>query len=298
MGVCQELPDIRTVPADLTVPPLEDVQPAAGKRVRGQLRQWQDSDVYHTLYLPRDWQAGGPRLPVIVEWAGNGGYESPVGDICTGRPEGCKLGYGLSGGVGYVWLCLPYLNTAGDQLALKWWGDPPTYDPRPTLDYCRAAVAAVCAEVHGDPQRVILCGFSRGAIACNFLGLHDEQVAQLWCGFMPYSHYDGVRSWPYPGADRDSAKARLQRLGGRPQFIVGEGDNAQATAAYLANDELTEVVGGSGLTFMSTGFRNHNDEWILRPSAARQAAREWLQQLTQTPPAAERRPGQSRDVAE
>ena len=50
---------------------------------------------------------------------------------------------GLSGGTGCIWLCIPYLNAAGDDLALKWWGDAPTYDAQPTLQYARDAVAAI-----------------------------------------------------------------------------------------------------------------------------------------------------------
>jgi hypothetical protein len=122
---------------------------------------------------------------------------------------------------------------------------------------------------------VVLAGFSRGAIACNYLGLHDDETAKLWCGFFAYSHYDGVRAWPYPGSDRASALTRLQRLGSRPQFICGEGGNAAETEKYLK-----PLLPDANLTFLSTGFRNHNDAWTLRPSPARDAARQWLTRVT------------------
>ncbi len=272
-----ELPDIRTVPADLTVPALSDGAPAPGKRVKRTAGAEPGSRVYHVLYLPPDWKPDA-KLPVLVELAGNGGYTNQFGDISTGRPEGSNLGYGLSGGRGFIWLCVPYLNAAGDDLALTWWGDKPGHAPQPTLKYLRDTVRAVCRDFGGDETRVVLCGFSRGAIACNYLGLHDTATTGLWRGFFAYSHYDGVRPWPYPGSDRAAALVRLQRLGKRPQFICGEGANAAETEKYLR-----PLLPDAKLTFTSTGFRNHNDAWVLRPSAARAQARQWLTTLTATP---------------
>ncbi|MDP1586542.1 MAG: hypothetical protein Q8M07_02260 [Prosthecobacter sp.] len=263
-----ELPDIRSVPADLQVPALSEDSPSPGKRVRHGLS---------VLYLPTDWKAD-VKWPVIVEFAGNGGYTNKYGDVSTGLPEGSNLGYGLSAGRGFIWLCVPYLNAKGDQIAIKWWGDAPAYDPQPTLKNLRETVKSVCRDFSGDESKVVLCGFSRGAIACNFLGLHDDETAKLWCGFLAYSHYDGVKKWPYPGSDRESALIRLKRLGNRPQFICGEGANAQETEAYLR-----PLLPNADLTFMSTGFRNHNDAWTLRPSPARDKVREWLKRITSSP---------------
>ena len=123
--------------------------------------------------------------------------------------------------------------------------------------------------------RVVLAGFSRGAIACNYIGLHDDQIAKLWCGFVPYSHYDGVRKWSFAKSDRAAAKVRLARLGERPQFVLHEGDGASATEKYLRESGID--IGK--IEFMSTGFRNHNDAWILRPSKAREALRKWLREV-------------------
>jgi len=259
-----ELPDIRTVPADLDVPALSEGPPAAGKRVKVGL---------HVLYLPIDWKTGA-KMPVIVELAGNGGYTNKFGDVSTGLPEGSNLGYGLSAGRGFIWLCAPYLNAKGDEIAITWWGNRPTYDPQPTLKYLHETVKSVCHDYGGDESKVVLCGFSRGAIACNYLGLYDDETAKLWCGFLAYSHYDGVKTWPYPNSDRQSALARLKRLGNRPQFICGEGSNAQVAEAYLR-----PLLPNADLTFLSTGFRNHNDAWTLRPSTAREKAREWLRRV-------------------
>lgn len=271
------VPLIDSVPADLVVPPLQSGDAEPGKRVRQTLPGWEQTEVYHTLYLPTGYDKS-KRYRVIVEYAGNGDYENNLGDVSTGVPEGSKLGYGISFGTDAIWVCLPYLSGDGKRIATRWWGDPPDYNVQPTLAYCKQAVPWICETYGGDPARVILAGFSRGAIACNFIGLHDDQIAGLWCGFVAYSHYDGVKPWPYPGSDRDSALTRLERLGNRPQFICHETSTSKWGLA--ATRKWLEETGVSGrFTFCETGFRNHNDGWILRPSPARAELRAWFGQL-------------------
>ncbi len=277
-------PLLGSVPADLVVPALvpdtgraetrgaRKQRPAT--RVRQVLPNWKHTDVYHTLYLPSDYDASR-RFPLIVEFAGNGGYRNSLGDVCTGVPEGSRLGYGITAGKGFIWVCLPFVRENRSQIATRWWGDAPSYDVAPTIDYCKEAVAWICKEYNADANRVILAGFSRGAIACNFIGLHDDDVSSLWCGFIAYSHYDGVRRWPYGGSDRASALLRLGRLGGRPQLICHEqtppNQGLSATRNWL---ESTGIEGD--FTYVETGFRNHNDAWVLRPSPARNTIRSWL----------------------
>ncbi len=268
--------DIAAIPPDLIVPAMADGRPAPGKRVRQVHPDYAETDVHHALYLPTDWRPGG-NYPVIVEYAGNGPYNNKFGDISTGRVEGSKLGYGISAGKGFIWVCLPYLNEVGDANVTRWWGDAPDYNPRPTIDYCRKTVPWICRNYGGDPKKVILAGFSRGAIACNYIGLHDDEIAGLWRAFVPYSHYDGAKThWPYPGDDRASAAARLLRLGRRPQFICHEGSRPMNSENLQQAKGFIESTGIQGdFTYLPTGFRNHNDAWILRPSPARKALREW-----------------------
>ena len=268
-----DAPDIRTVNPDLTVPKLSSGPAASGRRIKQALPGYEQTKAYHVTYLPTDWEEG-KRYPVIIEYTGNH-YNGAFSDISTGRPEGSNMGYGISGGRGFIWICLPYLNAAGDDIALTWWGDSKNRTIKPTLDYCLKAVPWICQQYGGDPGQVILCGFSRGAIACNYLGLYDDRMAKLWRTFIPYSHYDGIAAWPYPGSDRDSALGRLKRLAKRPQFIshevTGSRLNLTATKRWLKSTGQTE-----NMTFAETGFRNHNDAWLLRPSAARDQLRRWL----------------------
>ncbi|MEZ5353794.1 MAG: hypothetical protein R2762_14240 [Bryobacteraceae bacterium] len=257
-------PDIATIKPDLVTPPMTLGDPRPGARARQTLDAWRGSGVYHALYLPPDWTPR-KRLPVIVEYAGNGNYSNRYGDVSTGVPEGSHLGYGISGGRGFVWICVPYIDSASGRNQTLWWGDADA-----TALYCRQAVQLVCGEYGGDPRRVVLSGFSRGAIACNYIGLRDGEIARLWRAFVCYSHYDGVRTWPYAGSDRESALERLQRLGNRPQFICHE-QSVEDTRRYL----LSTGIQGNW-DFHAVPFRNHNDRWVLRDTPLRRRLRRWI----------------------
>jgi hypothetical protein len=217
--------------------------------------------------LPVDW-IPGRRYPLLVEYAGNGGYQNADGDRCSGTVEGSSLGYGISSGRGFLWLCLPFVDAAKQVNAPTWWGDLPK-----TVEYCREAVETVCRDFGGDRKRVFLLGFSRGAIACNYVGLHDDAIARIWRGFVAHSHYDGVRTWPYPESERAFALERLRRLKGRPVFVSQECsiDNVRA---YL---ESTGIRGRFQLVALP--FRNHTDTWVLRDLAERRQLRRWLAEM-------------------
>jgi hypothetical protein len=279
-----EFPDIRSVPADLFPPNVTvGAKPAAGLRVHESLPGF--GAMYHALYLPTDFvQGGSSLLPLYVEWGGNGPWSSPAGDYSCGSPDCNNLGYGLSGGVGAIWLQLPFADLEGQAIQTWWWGCPTPVAPdghcfgffntTATLAYTKAAVAHVLAAYGGDPSRVILMGFSRGALAVNYLGLADDEMASLWRGTVPYAHYDGRpadQGVPYPDHDPASAIVRLRRMGSKPTFIVEEMMGSNGTSQWI---ETTGVP--LNATYHSTGFCNHNDAWTLRNSKARTVLREWL----------------------
>ena len=253
---------------DLIVPAITEGPPAAGQRVRQTTAGWETTQVHHLLYLPPDWQPNA-KLPVLIEYAGNGPFKNALGDSSDGTVESCLLGYGISAGKDFIWACLPFIENANgtQRNALKWWGDL-----QESKNYTLKTVADVCHRFGGDPDRVILCGFSRGSIACNFIGLHDDEIAKLWCGFICHSHYDGVRAWPYDGADQVSATNRLRRLGNRPQWISHE-NTTSATEAWLKS---TTIQGN--WTFTSMPFPNHTAAWVLRDLPERRKLREWVKQ--------------------
>jgi len=271
-----EVPDIRTVEPDLVVPAMVEGDPGPGRRVKQTTAGYVDTKVYHALYLPVDWQPK-KRYPVIVEYAGNGPFTSPYGDVSTGKVEGSSMGYGISGGKGVIWVCMPYLNNAGTESVTLWWGDPPTYQVQPTIDYCIATVRMICERYGGDSTKVFIAGFSRGSIACNYIGLHNDEIASLWRGFICYANYDGKYAlWPYPGADRASAAKRLQRLGQRPQFICQEVPRKAKDALDVTRTYLKQAYPDGKFTFELIPFRNHNDAWTLRDIPSRRALRKWF----------------------
>jgi len=263
--VAEELPDISsTAPTDMIVPPVTGGKPAPGNRVKITLDSYQGTEVYHVLYLPTDWERGR-MYPVIVEYPGNGPYQNKYGDTCSGKVDDCNLGYGISGGEGVIWVCLPFISEDHQHNQLQWWGDV-----QATVDYCKAVVSDICEQYGGDTEAVFLAGFSRGSIACNFIGLHDDNIASIWKGFICHSHYDGVREWNYAGSDRSAAVERLNRLKGRPQFISHEGSVTQ-TQHYLE-----ENCPNGNFTFQMIPYRNHTSSWVLRDTPERIKVREWF----------------------
>ena len=242
----------------LVVPKITDGAPAPGHRVRRSLPNYAGTSVHHTLYLPTDWQPD-KRYPVIIEYAGNR-YKTSEGTV-----EGCSLGYGISAGEGVIWACVPFVDSERQTNATTWWGDVDA-----TVQYCIETVDWICARYGGDPDRVVLAGFSRGAIACNYIGLRDDRIASLWCGFICHSHYDGVKRWPHPDSDRSSAARRLARLNGRPQFISHEG-SVEATRRYLKT-----VAPQGDFTFVALAGVPHTDKWVLTDHPARRQLVRWF----------------------
>ena len=264
------LPDISSIPKDLEIPLVEDGVPAPGKRVKQTTPGWEGTEVHHAIYLPRDWKPGGT-YPVLAEYAGNGGFKNAFGDVSEGMVEGSHLGFGLSAGRNYIWVCLPFVKVQGNNKtnATLWWGQPDE-----TAAYCVATMRFLEKNYGADPKALVLCGFSRGSIACNYIGLRNDEIAGLWRAFLCHSHYDGVKThWPYSDCDRTSALARLQRLKSRPQFISHE-VSVQPTRDYL---QTTGISGA--FTFVDLTFRNHTDQWALCDCDTRRQARAWLKSL-------------------
>lgn len=262
------MPDIRNVPFDLVVPELTGETPAEGKRVKQTLPAYKGTKVYHTLYLPLNWEKG-KAYPLIVEYSGNGPYVNKYGDANSGKVEDAYLGYGLSGGKDFIWIGMPFVSSNGQKNELYWWGDVEA-----TVNYTMDVVKDVCEQFGGNKEQVFVAGFSRGAIACNYIGLHNDDIADLWRGFIAFSHYDGVREWSYPDSDKASAITRLKRLNGKPQLIIQENEGPRATKSYI---EKSGIIGD--FTFLTIPYRNHDARWVLQNIPERRELREWVNKV-------------------
>ena len=276
--------------ADLTLPPLTDQGPQPGKRAAVTPPEYAGTKVRHLIALPDDWtpdwQAKGKRWPVIAEYTGN--YFPTSGS--TGEVEGAALGYGLARGKA-IWVVLPYVAKERQKNERTWWGEIDA-----TVGYAKANIPRICAEFGGDPKKVVLCGFSRGAIGVSFLGLHDDEVAQLWCGLWAHDHFDGMlewkgHAWGSPLARyREAATARLRRLAGRPLLVTQAGAETKKFISSIAptnvdflNVDMAAHFGGFPNDFVK---HPHNDRWPLRDGPSTEAARAWFARVTAAEPPA------------
>jgi hypothetical protein len=242
---------------ELIVPEAVEGRPEPGKRVLQSLPAYRDSAIRHALYLPTDW-VSNRKYPLIVEYAGNGRT------VASGKP--C-LGYGISGGHGFIWLCLPFVSEDHQRDSETWWGDREA-----TVNYCKECVSLVCNQWGADARSVFLVGFSRGAIACNVIGLHDEEIAKLWRGMFCHSHYDDGH---WKGTDLKGAKERLNRLGRVPQLISNE---IPVVKKERIESYLKSALPDGDFTFIDLPFDEHTETWVLRDSQERRLVREWIQQ--------------------
>ena len=112
------------------------------------------------------------------------------------------------------------------------------------------------------------CGFSRGALACGYIGLRDDETAKLWRAVIAHSHFDGVRAWNYTDSDAKSARARLARLGDRPLYVTHEQSVADIEK-YLSGSKAKATV-------RALPYPNHTAEWVLKDIPERAELRKWL----------------------
>jgi hypothetical protein len=264
----------------LSIPELSFGQPVAGKRLNITPPEYAGTQVYHTLYFPENWKITGERLPIIFEYTGN--YFPKSGS--TGEVKDAGLGFGLSGGK-YIWVSLPYIHKNHKENPVTWWGDD-----KATVEYAIVNVPRIIEEYNANPNAVFLCGFSRGAIGVNYLGLHNDEVAKLWTAFITHDHFDGIKEWgktdwgsPF---DKYQAEAtdRLNRVAGRPYLVCQNGDK-YGTETFVRKrlpsvdnfkfiDVRTVEIFGEFPHPLAKAA--HTDVWPLLPSKYRTQTWEWI----------------------
>ena len=253
-------------PADLepTRPAMTEGDPAPGRFVKQVADEYRGTGVFHALYLPTNWQKG-KTYPVIVEYAPNRWRQF------TGRVEDCRMGFHQSAGRDFIWVVMPYVDPVRKENVVLWWGDEDA-----TVKYCIANLRRICEQYGGDQNAVFITGFSRGAIACGYLGLRDETAADIWLAFLPHSHIDGGRFTP------KGARERLARTRGRATFVTcgskDDGRNESPKGAAILRELKFPVVEReiAGL--------EHTDLWIEKDSPTRREMREWIAEVLRKRP--------------
>lgn len=165
-----DAPEWNRPPGRIDVPAVEDSAPAPGRRVRYRLPGDATTGIYSVLNLPEDWQPG-KQYPVIVEYPGNIFFAPAC--YSTGLPDQCVIGYGMTKGKHAICLGMPFVDHTAGKLAENGWGNVGD-----TADYVMRTVAEVCEKFGGDRGNLVLTGFSRGAIACGYIGLREVTDAQ------------------------------------------------------------------------------------------------------------------------
>jgi hypothetical protein len=296
---CDNMPCTESIRADLAPPPiLFNASPAAGQMVVQTTEGlgYDPSRVFHSLYLPPDWVPNSSvKYPLIVELSGN--------TVLPSDTNSTSHGWAIGQGKAFIWVILPYLS-GNDNTSLtcnqrEYWGCAPEschgtpynkikqlcqpphphFNVVPTVNYTIATVNMLLERYNGDASKVLLTGHSRGSLATNYIGLHDDRIAELWTAFAPIAHYDGAKKTstfpPYPNSTSKDAEIRLQRVGPRPVFIAGECAEATVITMKYLNATGYDLA---NFTVRGLGFIDHNSHWGLRPDPldTRAVLREWV----------------------
>jgi len=270
-----------------SVPLVKKGAPQPGKRVACTEPEYLSTDVHHILYLPVNYNEL-QKCPIIVEFTGN--YYPKLGS--TGEVEGANLGYSLTLGRDFIWVVLPFIATNHLGNEKTWWGDIDA-----TTKYTRLCIPRIIKNYKGDSTKVILCGFSRGAIGVSYIGLHDDAIAALWSAFFTSDHFDGTKEWSPWGTPldkyREEAKMRLLRIKGRPFRICQDVGLMNGTSEIEKMFQEMALIGLSNISYQSVPMdkdfphipnkwflNRHTDLWPIFNTQSGNQARAWIRKIS------------------
>ena len=238
-------------PGRLIVPGVTEGLPLPGKRVYMTLA---GSPVRYVMYLPTDWNPDD-RFPVIAEYSGNIFYFKNT--YSTGKADQGNIGYGMSKGVGAIWVNLPFLSQDRTEEQLNGFGNLDA-----TAEYARRVIHEVVDKWSGDAGAVFLTGFSRGGAACGFIGLRNNDIADVWLAFHAVGGGDGA-GWF--GSEMPGALERAARMKGRSSFIT-DGAPWQDVLARLKQP----------FTYRDSQIGAHVDTMFLDNRPSTLSVRKWM----------------------
>lgn len=284
-----EMPARETEPdKPYITPEMQTGVPEPGKRVKVVPPEYPGTDVYYSLYLPRDYSQQ-KHYPVIVEYTGN--YAPSARS--TGQVKDAHMGYALSVELDAIWVVMPYVSEDKKESMVKWWGSEEN-----TIDYCLTNLRRICMQYNGDPAEVFIIGFSRGAIGVNYLGLYNDRVADTWLGLFPHDHYDGEHEWAFDWGSplekyRAEAAERAKRLRGRATLISQQSTTKKhifyRVSEYIYSHELDRYgeftllpvdVGG----IIPEGIPSHTDTWLNYDSQEADKVIDWFRHVIEEKP--------------
>jgi len=255
MGFCDSFPQLSAC----LVPPLTtEGAPQAGKRVRVYLKAYPKA--YYVLFLPYNFtNKGRKKWPVIIESPGNE-YEG-----LQGLPDDIFLGFGLTRGLNYIWVSVPFIDEEGQVLSMYWGKNPLS-----TVQLWQEVLEDLSRRFTIDHKKMVLAGFSRGAVSTSYIGNYTDAIRTKWVAYFACAHFDGCCQTLL-----GSAEERIARIQGRKVCIcVGTNDSAK-TCSIHAYERLMRQ--GCPATYIEIPGVDHRPDWILGESESAEKAREWLE---------------------
>ncbi len=246
-------------PGRLVVPTASEGLPGPGKRVYMTIA---GSPVRYVLYLPKDWDPDRS-FPIIAEYSGNIFYFKNT--YSTGKADEGNIGYGMSKGEGMIWVNLPFLSADRTREQLDGFGNLDA-----TADFARNVIREVVEKYSGDSGAVFLAGFSRGGAACGYIGLRNNDIADVWLGFHSVGGGDGA-GWF--GSEMTGALERGARMKGRSSFIT-DGAPWQDVLGRLKQP----------FRYMDSQIGAHVDTMFLDNRPSTLAMRKWLAEVLRDRP--------------
>lgn len=243
----------------LTVPEVEEGVPEAGKRVKIYLPEYPEA--YYVLFLPYNF-TNTVKFPVIFESPGNVYQE-----VSSGLPDSACLGYGISFGMDYIWVCVPFVDNTGHILRSFW-----DSDPLSSVNFWLAVLNDLNAKFRIDNDKIVLSGFSRGAISTSYVGNYNDEISSKWAAYFAHSHFDGCCQTLL-----GSTEERLNRIQ-KKKVLISAG--ALGTAKKCSWEAYTKLSKEEySVTYIEVPDLGHSPFWILEDSGAAKEARIWLRNL-------------------
>jgi len=243
----------------LIVPEVEEGIPEAGKRVKIHLPEYPEA--YYVLFLPYNFTHTA-QFPIIFESPGN-----IYNEISDGLPDSACLGYGISFGMDYIWVCVPFIDDTG-HIVRSYWGK----NPSSTVDFWLAVLNDLNARFRIDSDKIVLSGFSRGAVSTSYIGNYNDEISSKWSAYFAHSHFDGCCQTLLGNTDE-----RISRIQKKKVLISVGGHDIAKKCSRGSYEKL--LKGGYDVTFIEVPGLEHSPFWILEDSEVAEEARNWLRNL-------------------